>query len=250
MRILVTGGRVFSDVQTLRRIMGWLNPSEVCQGGAQGADLHAKHWADDNGVPVRNFNAEWDKYGRSAGPIRNEKMLKEFKPDAVVAFPGGSGTKHMITIAERDGYPVYETCFVFGSNLAGRHGKGAAKTAKDHWQAQYGMGAGPTGWAYAIPTKGMDVVRRLELGAIAWFIGQFIRHAETHPKNLFFVTAVGTGLAGYKREDIEPFFYAAPGNCLLPMGWNQSARSPSLVEVRAQTPVSAGSNPAGRTNNA
>lgn len=251
MRLLVTGGRNFNDAQTLRRILGSLDPQPtyLAQGGARGADMLAKHWAEDTGVYVDTFPANWEKHGRAAGPIRNEEMLQVVKPDAVLAFPGNVGTKHMISIAERDGVPTFETCFVFGSNLAGRHGKGAALNAAEYWQAKYGVGCGPTGWSYAIPTKQNGMPHRsdtLGLDEISRQIRIFIDYADEHPKTIFFVTAIGCGLAGYLVEDIAPCFVAAPTNCILPMEFGAS--SPSLVEVRSQTAVSAGSNPASRTS--
>ena len=66
--------------------------SEIISGMASGADTFAVEWAARFGFPLRAFPAEWDKHGRSAGPIRNQRMLDEGKPDLVVAFPGGKGT--------------------------------------------------------------------------------------------------------------------------------------------------------------
>ena len=53
-----------------------------------------------NGVVVEEFKADWDKFGRAAGPIRNAQMLREGKPDLVVAFPGGRGTANMVAQAK------------------------------------------------------------------------------------------------------------------------------------------------------
>lgn len=91
-RVLVCGGRDYKDFATVR---AWLDPmpiSVVIEGGASGADLMARNWAVQNGVPVETFDAEWEKHGRAAGPIRNRRMLEEGKPDVIVAFPGGRGT--------------------------------------------------------------------------------------------------------------------------------------------------------------
>lgn len=98
--------------------------------------------------------------------------------------------------------------FVFGSNLAGRHGKGAAKLAKEKFGAKYGEGLGRTGQCYAIPTKD-EYVRTMPLEFIGNFIGQFCIYAEQHPELTFLVTEIGCGLAGYKPEDIAPFFRLA-----------------------------------------
>jgi hypothetical protein len=105
--------------------------------------------------------------------------------------------------------------FVFGSNLAGRHGKGAALYAKEHYGAQYGVGHGFTGYAYAIPTKDAKL-KTLSLDEIRYFVFRFLEVARARPDLTFKVTAIGCGLAGYQPSDIAPFFKDAPGNCQLP----------------------------------
>ncbi len=108
--------------------------------------------------------------------------------------------------------------FVFGSNLAGRHGRGAALTARREHGAQYGVGVGRTGNAYALPTKDFNI-RTLPLADIALNVYDFTVYAESHPELTFEVTRVGCGLAGYNDSDIAPFFKDAPTNCRLPEGW-------------------------------
>lgn len=108
--------------------------------------------------------------------------------------------------------------FVFGSNLAGRHGAGAALHARQFYGAVYGVGQGPTGSAYAIPTKD-QALKPLPLAAIQGFVDLFIEYAVAHPELKFHVTPIGTGLAGYKHEQIAPMFKKAPENCQLPMEW-------------------------------
>ena len=108
--------------------------------------------------------------------------------------------------------------WVFGSNLAGRHGAGAAKVAKVRFDAQYGCGRGPTGRAYAIPTKD-EALSVIALPQIEQSIADFILYARLHPEKHFFVTRVGCGLAGYKDEQIGPLFADAPANCSLPIQW-------------------------------
>jgi hypothetical protein len=95
--------------------------------------------------------------------------------------------------------------FVFGSNLAGRHGKGAAWCAADKWGAKYGVGRGITGDAYAIPTKDKNL-KVIPLSKIKDSVVRFIDFAEDNPNLLFYVTAFGTGLAGYKIEEIKELF--------------------------------------------
>lgn len=115
-----------------------------------------------------------------------------------------------------------QTIFVFGSNLAGRHGKGAALVAARQWQAQRGVGEGRTGYAYAIPTKDSRMKVR-SLKDIHLSVLRFRDYARAHPELQFYVTRVGCGLAGYKDEDIAPMFADAPHNCDLPMGWRMLA---------------------------
>ena len=111
-----------------------------------------------------------------------------------------------------------KTIFVFGSNLAGRHGKGAALTARLEYGAAYGVGEGMTGNAYALPTKDFQL-RPRQLAAIAQSVDKFLACARSHPHLTFFVTKVGCGLAGFTEEQIAPMFKEAPDNCLLPDDW-------------------------------
>lgn len=108
--------------------------------------------------------------------------------------------------------------FVFGSNLAGRHGKGAALCAKNSHGAEYGVGVGRTGNSYAIPTKDR-YLRTLPLIEIEKYVKDFLNYALEHKEIEFYITKIGCGLAGYKEDDIKPMFYNAPINCKLPDGW-------------------------------
>jgi hypothetical protein len=105
--------------------------------------------------------------------------------------------------------------FVFGSNLAGRHGKGAARYARQRHGAVYGQGVGLQGNSYAIPTED-ERLRTLPLDAIREHVAAFKRFAAEHPELTFQVTAIGCGLAGYRPEQIAPMFADAPANCVLP----------------------------------
>ncbi|WP_298952075.1 hypothetical protein [uncultured Methylobacterium sp.] len=115
--------------------------------------------------------------------------------------------------------PPQGTVFVFGSNLAGRHGKGAALTAKLRHGAIQGQGEGLQGQSYGIPTKD-ESVRTLPLDRIEWHVIRFLQFARDRPDFRFFVTRIGCGLAGYHDDEIAPFFAAAPDNCILPAGWS------------------------------
>jgi hypothetical protein len=107
--------------------------------------------------------------------------------------------------------------FVFGSNLAGRHGKGAALFAKNHRGAIYGKGIGLQGESYAIPTKDAKL-KTLTLIDIQKYIIDFIEFARENQNMNFKVTPIGCGLAGYKPCDIAPLFDVEnlPDNILLP----------------------------------
>lgn len=108
--------------------------------------------------------------------------------------------------------------FVFGSNLAGVHGAGAARAAMDRYGAVYGEGVGMTGNSYAIPTKDKQI-KTLGLVDIALHVANFKIFAASNPEMKFFVTRVGCGLAGYADEDIAPMFRGSPPNCDFPSEW-------------------------------
>lgn len=123
MRVLVCGGREYtgwslvSDLLEKLSLDIWCdNPDEefvVIQGGAKGADFLAKVWAVDihantELVSTEEYPANWKKFGRSAGHIRNAEMLKKGKPDMVLAFPGGVGTADMVEKARAAGVHVEE----------------------------------------------------------------------------------------------------------------------------------------------
>lgn len=117
-----------------------------------------------------------------------------------------------------------ELIFVFGSNLAGRHGRGAALTAFREHGAVYGQGVGLQGQSYAIPTKDEDL-KPLPLTKIQKHIASFIKFAKLNPDKQFRVSRVGCGLAGYDDQEIAPFFRHAPDNCILPVGWRNWSKA-------------------------
>lgn len=108
--VLVCGGRNFEDVAWLRSALDRLHTevpfSRVIAGGARGVDTLAAEWAVARGIPADVFMADWKGLGRKAGPIRNQRMLDEGKPDLVVAFPGGRGTADMVRRARDAGIEV------------------------------------------------------------------------------------------------------------------------------------------------
>lgn len=99
--------------------------------------------------------------------------------------------------------------FVFGSNEAGKHGKGAALTAKEKFGARDGQGYGPHGQSFAIPTKNWTVDSPLPLKVIECYAVRFTEYAAMNPDKVFMVTKIGCGLAGYTPEEVGPFFALA-----------------------------------------
>lgn len=108
--------------------------------------------------------------------------------------------------------------FVFGSNRAGRHGKGAALFACKNHGAVYGQGEGLQGNSYAIPTKSIWL-KPLSLTEIYVNILVFKRFAEFNPAMTFNVTPVGCGRAGYTQDQIKPMFEPLPPNCRYSPEW-------------------------------
>lgn len=96
--------------------------------------------------------------------------------------------------------------FVFGSNLAGIHGAGAAKYAYDNFGAIWGKAYGLQGQSFAIPTKDRYISNSLRIDMIQTYVMLFHAHVLTHTKNVYYVTPIGCGYAGYKPEDIAPLF--------------------------------------------
>lgn len=119
-----------------------------------------------------------------------------------------------------------ETVFVFGSNLAGRHGKGAALHAVKQHGAIYGQGVGLQGNSYAIPTKDRHI-ETLPLADIRFYVDEFLGFAYSRPDLTFHVTPIGCGLAGYKPEQIAPMFRQFTDNVVLPSEFEAVLREPA-----------------------
>lgn len=81
--------------------------TELAHGDAKGADRMARDWAKKRGIKVEKYPADWDEHGDAAGPIRNQEMLDDFEPDAVIAFEGHKGTLDMVHRARRYKVTVY-----------------------------------------------------------------------------------------------------------------------------------------------
>lgn len=110
--------------------------------------------------------------------------------------------------------------FVFGSNEAGRHGKGAALYAKQNYGAIQGQGFGAQGNSYAIPTKDNNI-KTLPLHKIKPYVDVFLMYARLNMNLDFFITKIGCGLAGYQPKDIAPMFKNATTNCRLPVEFDE-----------------------------
>lgn len=98
--------RLYRALDTVWATIG--RPLVIIEGEQRGADLLAREWAEEKGLEVRGFPADWDKYQKKAGFIRNKQMIDEGKPHAVLAFPGGIGTRMMVQLAKRYNVPVKE----------------------------------------------------------------------------------------------------------------------------------------------
>lgn len=121
-----------------------------------------------------------------------------------------------------------DSIFVFGSNVAGRHGKGAALVAKERFGAVPGIGRGRMGRSYGIPTKengardpatGKPSLVTRSLADIARDVSDFVEYARHNSADTFFITRIGCQLAGYSDREIAPLFAEAPANCNFPEDW-------------------------------
>lgn len=116
MRVIVCGGRDYADRDQVEATLaveleiagaGADDPVTIVHGDSRGADRLAGSVAEAWGYPVEKHPADWKAYGKGAGPIRNRHMLA-CGADLVIAFPGGSGTADMVSIAKWAGVPVVE----------------------------------------------------------------------------------------------------------------------------------------------
>lgn len=111
MKLIIAGGREFfpeeADYIFLENIYDINDITEVVSGCAKGADRFGEVWAEDKGIPIKKFPADWNTHGKRAGPIRNSQMADY--ADALCAFWDGKskGTKHMIDDAQKRGLQVF-----------------------------------------------------------------------------------------------------------------------------------------------
>jgi hypothetical protein len=104
----VCGGRKYRDDRFVDYVLTKLPITHIIHGAAAGADTLAREWAEAYGIEHHPFPAQWDKYGKRAGFLRNRQMIAEGKPDLVVAFRGGRGTQDMITQSKKYDIPVID----------------------------------------------------------------------------------------------------------------------------------------------
>lgn len=144
--------------------------------------------------------------------------------------------------------PDKDAVWVFGSNLAGRHGAGAALVARTQFGAQYGVGCGPTGQSYAIPTKDgrnggrlTNPAELLPLAEVKRHIDAFVGYASANPSFRFVVTRIGCGLAALTDAEVAPLFAGAPANCSFAYEW-RTYLEPSL-KAATPSPAALGNRP-------
>lgn len=110
-KVLVFGGRDFNDADAMSKALTyfWKTNGQfaVIEGGARGADRHARSWARSNGLPVLTVDADWHSYGKAAGAVRNGWMLTYGAPTYAIGFPGGNGTADMRKRVEQMGIPLW-----------------------------------------------------------------------------------------------------------------------------------------------
>ncbi len=110
MKVLICGGRNFDDAAfiyaELDQLLSTHQFTTVIEGDARGVDRIAGEWARSRGVEFTEYPADWKTEVRHAALIRNERMLREGKPDRVIAFPGGNGTWYTCSLARKLNIPV------------------------------------------------------------------------------------------------------------------------------------------------
>lgn len=109
LRVLVCGSRYYTDYRKVLEQLRKLNVKLVISGACRGADSLAVKAARTCGIPYVEFPAEWERFGKSAGPVRNVQMMKEGKPDFVLVFhpniDSSKGSKHMLSLVKKAGVP-------------------------------------------------------------------------------------------------------------------------------------------------
>lgn len=107
MKLAIVGSRTFNDYPFMKKILQHYPCTKIISGGAKGADTLAKRYSSETGIPIQEFKPNWDAYGKAAGFIRNEMIVKAC--DELVAFWNeiSRGTAHSIKTAEKNNKPVH-----------------------------------------------------------------------------------------------------------------------------------------------
>lgn len=136
-----------------------------------------------------------------------------FKPDPTLLYPPLVDPRHEHKQGD-------DRVFVFGSNTLGIHGAGAAAYAHRKLGAEIGVGEGPTGRTYALPTC-YQPGEPVTLQELAVYIDNFFSYAKLNPQQRFFVSKVGCGIAGFDENDVAYIFHelGVPDNCDIPPDW-------------------------------
>ena len=114
MKIIIAGGRDINDYEIVKTTIedSPFNKqiTEVISGGCRGIDMLGQKWAEDNNIPFRIFFPDWDIHGKSAGPIRNENMIKKGNADGLIIIWDGKsiGSKNMKKLAQKYNIKIYE----------------------------------------------------------------------------------------------------------------------------------------------
>jgi hypothetical protein len=110
LKLLICGDRWWKDKELIKKYIEYFKPTVLIEGEARGADTLARMVAEELGIPVEKYPADWNTHGKKAGPIRNRQMLKEGKPDMVIGFhddlENSKGTKDMLKISTKAGISV------------------------------------------------------------------------------------------------------------------------------------------------
>lgn len=170
-------------------------------------------------------------------PIFN--LANEGAYDAAVAYAHKVARQRDRRFHPEGEVPKNGEIYVFGSNLAGRHGAGSALVAKEQFGAVYGVGEGPQGQSYAIATKDgrpgtpnlRDPQATLPLGVIKAGIDRFLEHAAANPAITFYVVRLGCSLAAHSDSEIAPMFDQAPTNCVFSDAWKDWLGLPARVQT-------------------
>lgn len=179
--------------------------------------------SSDHRDPVHAY-AAW--LNRCPDLLRIAKRCLSGKQFAGGSLGGDAEARVLEEAIAGDAVSTDDPVLVFGSNLAGAHGRGCAAFARRWRGAVHGQGVGRAGRSYAIPTKDAALCT-LPLPVILVEVERFLDHAEHEPGTAFDISALGCGLAGYRDDEMVPLFSDAPANCRLPYRW-QRLLDPSL----------------------